>query len=716
MEPQVYALIELLVSNYGEVVSREQIIDEVWQGRSVSNNVVDSRIRSARLALGDDGKAQRLIRTLTHQGFKFVGHVDESDDPSVELMPVTATTTVESKSRSDSKLPTRPLLRPTTVLLTIFAFVGILTAAFMLEGFITDSPVASELESRERISIAVLPSVEEGHDQDANLLSIGVSEETISFLGGVSGINVLSRSSSFAFKDRNLSSDELNEALGVDYRVESKCRVIGDKVVVNVQLIKTKDEMIIWSKRYEVDADSDKSNENQIEVARNVAQSISNSLGFSASEFNPNVISNEALESFLKAQDALSKRTPESIELSIVEFRNVIEQEPDYLPAYARLFDSYWAGINFANMPFDMAIPEMQRLHRQMTVLGKQTPETMTVEGILIPVDGRDHNPEDILKLFDEAIRINPNYVLAIQEKAYALSSAHRYKEAIDTYKQALELDPVSPDTLAALSWTQYQSGEMKAAYETAMRNMRWNQDNIVAKTALARLLMRSNHQAKALKLLRVILDEKPDSYAARFNSFWLNNKLGQFRTAQEVAPLAPQKAMSAALAGNKSEANSLASEIPAYRASKAARYIVGDPDELYKHMLKHKTDPGILNDSYGAETLDLIRIVTETDVCRIRKLVCKSQGVRILDAYYTKYPDEKFQLVDQFYGAMALAQLKGQTNRVFEVFDKANERGFVFLDLFETPLFKPLRTDPQFQSRHDLMQKNASKILMEAG
>ena len=507
MEPQVYALLELLVCNHGEVVSREQIVDEVWQGRTVSNNVVDSRIRSARLALGDDGKAQRLIRTLTHQGFKFVGHVDESEDLSAELMPVAAPAAAESKTQSGFKLPTRSLLRPTTMVLSMFVLVGILTIAFMLEGFMTDSQVANEPESHERISIAVLPTVEEGHDQEANLLSVAVSEETISFLGAVSGLNVLSRSSSFAFKDRSLSSDELNEALGVDYRVESKCRVIGDKVAVDVQLVDTKNEMIVWSKRYEVDAVGANSNEKPIEVARNVAQRISNSLGFSASEFNPNVISNDALESFLKAQDALSERTPESIDLSIVEFRKVIEQEPDYLPAYARLFDSYWAGINFANMPFDVAIPEMQKLHRQMSVLGKQTPETMTAEGILMPVDGRDYDDEDALRLFNEAIRINPNYVLAIREKAYMLTEAHRYKEAIDTYKQALALDPVSPDSLADLSWAQYKSGEMKAAYETAMRNMRWNQDNIVAKTALARLLVRSNHQAKALKLLKVILD-----------------------------------------------------------------------------------------------------------------------------------------------------------------------------------------------------------------
>ncbi|MGH6948285.1 MAG: winged helix-turn-helix domain-containing protein, partial [Kiloniellales bacterium] len=73
VEPQVFALLELLVSNRGRMVSKDELNLRVWGGRIVSEAVVNSRIRSVRLAIGDDGKAQRLIQTVHKRGFRFVG-------------------------------------------------------------------------------------------------------------------------------------------------------------------------------------------------------------------------------------------------------------------------------------------------------------------------------------------------------------------------------------------------------------------------------------------------------------------------------------------------------------------------------------------------------------------------------------------------------------------------------------------------------------------
>ena len=75
VEPQVFSLIALLVENRERLVSRDEIIEKVWDGRIVSDAAISSRIKSARQALGDDGKAQRYIRTIHHQGLRFVAPV-----------------------------------------------------------------------------------------------------------------------------------------------------------------------------------------------------------------------------------------------------------------------------------------------------------------------------------------------------------------------------------------------------------------------------------------------------------------------------------------------------------------------------------------------------------------------------------------------------------------------------------------------------------------
>ena len=72
VEPQVFALLALLVENRERLVTKDEILEKVWEGRPVSEAAVASRIKSARKALGDDGITQRFIRTIHRQGFRFV--------------------------------------------------------------------------------------------------------------------------------------------------------------------------------------------------------------------------------------------------------------------------------------------------------------------------------------------------------------------------------------------------------------------------------------------------------------------------------------------------------------------------------------------------------------------------------------------------------------------------------------------------------------------
>src|SRR5688572_28334253 len=77
IEPQVFDLLEFLIRQRDRVVSRDDVLEAVWQGRIVSESTLSSRINAARAAIGDDGVGQRLIRTLPRKGLRFVGEVRE---------------------------------------------------------------------------------------------------------------------------------------------------------------------------------------------------------------------------------------------------------------------------------------------------------------------------------------------------------------------------------------------------------------------------------------------------------------------------------------------------------------------------------------------------------------------------------------------------------------------------------------------------------------
>lgn len=108
VEPQVFSVLTMLVENRHRMVPREEIIETVWSGRAVSDSVLSSRIKSARQALDDDGNAQRLIKTVHGQGFRFVGEVE-----STSAAPASAPTAAQVLVREVLARPVIAVLRRT---------------------------------------------------------------------------------------------------------------------------------------------------------------------------------------------------------------------------------------------------------------------------------------------------------------------------------------------------------------------------------------------------------------------------------------------------------------------------------------------------------------------------------------------------------------------------------------------------------------------------
>jgi DNA-binding winged helix-turn-helix (wHTH) protein len=81
LEPQVFDVLVLLVRERDRVVTKEEILDTVWGDRFVSESALTSRIKAVRQAIGDDGKAQRLVRTVHGRGYQFVAEVEDRGAP-----------------------------------------------------------------------------------------------------------------------------------------------------------------------------------------------------------------------------------------------------------------------------------------------------------------------------------------------------------------------------------------------------------------------------------------------------------------------------------------------------------------------------------------------------------------------------------------------------------------------------------------------------------
>lgn len=97
MEPQVFEVLAFLVRHRDRLVSKEELLDEVWGDRFVGEAALTSRIKAARRAVGDDGSAQAVIRTVYGRGYRFVADVDErvtDDESPIARTPTAATAPV----------------------------------------------------------------------------------------------------------------------------------------------------------------------------------------------------------------------------------------------------------------------------------------------------------------------------------------------------------------------------------------------------------------------------------------------------------------------------------------------------------------------------------------------------------------------------------------------------------------------------------------------
>lgn len=210
LEPQVFALLSLLIENRDRVVSKDEIIEKVWEGRVVSDAALSSRIKSARQALGDDGQAQRFIKTVHRIGFRFVGEVRTCRASATSPATEVRSSVVESQ-------------------------VG---------------TVVAQLEKIARPSIAVLPFRLLGGDSRYASFAHALPDELITELSRLRWLFVTARGSSFRLRVSDTEVVDIGRMLGVRYCLSGTIELSDPTLGITVELMDTLEGGIIWAERF----------------------------------------------------------------------------------------------------------------------------------------------------------------------------------------------------------------------------------------------------------------------------------------------------------------------------------------------------------------------------------------------------------------------------------------------------------------------------------
>ena len=429
LEPQVFDLLVLLIDNRGRVVSKDDIIASVWQGRVVSESTLGSRINAARRVIGDSGDRQKLIRTTARKGFRFVGTL--CDEPAPDTTPDDAS---DERPRPAFPLPDRP-------------------------------------------SIAVLPFVNMSGDSEQDYFSDGISEDIITALSKLRWFFVIARNSSFVYKTKSVHLKEIASELGVGYVVEGSVRKAGDRVRITAQLNDVVTGRHLWAERFDrgladVFAVQD-------EITEAIVAAIEPQL-YAAENFRARRKMPESLDAWDLVMRALShywRVTRQDNVVAQALLEKAIAIDPEYGQALGVLATSYMFSAHMGWAEMATAVPLAERAALAAIRSDGEDPWAHLALGHVYLMARRF---DDSLAEYELALRLNPNFALAHGYYGLSLSYSGHWQEANEAACRAIRLSPRDPfvavyDGIAA--YAQFVGRNYTEAVDLARKAIRQRSD-----------------------------------------------------------------------------------------------------------------------------------------------------------------------------------------------------------------------------------------------
>ncbi len=424
IEPQVFALLALLVENRERLVTRDEMLEKVWDGRIVSDSAISSRIKSARKALDDDGRAQRLIRTIHGQGLRFVAEVTAGGAVDAGMLP--------------------------------------------------GAPPSSTIEDSSRPSIAILPFRLLGGPSPYAAIADALPHELIIELSRMRWLFVTARGSSFRLNLAETGIDEIGRLLGVRYCLSGAVEIGSATLTVTVELFDTRDASVVWADRFAGSIDD------VHQIRQDIRTRIPAALEIQISHHEADLARLRVTES-LDAWSAYHlglrhmyrfNRTDNAAATAL--FQRAIARDPGFARAHAGLS---FVHFQTAFMRHTDDLPGEVALARRHAERGLE----------LDPIDpfvnftmGRSFwlqgDLETSLAWLERTTSLSPNYAQGIYARAWTESLAGRGLEGRRHVDLAMRLSPIDPLYYAMLGtrgFTHMAMGEDAAAAEWIERAAR---------------------------------------------------------------------------------------------------------------------------------------------------------------------------------------------------------------------------------------------------
>ena len=352
-------------------------------------------------------------------------------------------------------------------IIAISLIILLCTAGFLIyKTFFTENSKSTQNDQ----SIAVLPFVDMSPAKDQEYFSDGMSEELLNLLSKIQGLKVISRTSSFSFKGKNLDVRKIGEALGVANILEGSIRKSGNTIRITAQLIDVSKGTHLWSEAY--DREMQDVFAIQDEISKMIVDILKIKLSGKpqlAGSFTKNP---EAYEDYLKGRYHWNTRTDEGIKKAIGYFEDAIKKDSNYAAAYSGLADTYLTLYDYELMSFDESTSKAKAAAHRALKINENLAEA---HNSLAHIDLHEWKWEAAEQGFRKAITLDPSYILAHHWYALCLTAIGKTNEAVTQMEKARELDPLSSRINADLGMAYLSAGRYDEAISQEQKTLELN-------------------------------------------------------------------------------------------------------------------------------------------------------------------------------------------------------------------------------------------------
>ncbi len=434
--PQVFDLLEYLVRNRDRVVSKDDLIHAIWNGRVVSDAALTTRLNVARNAIGDSGEEQRLIKTLPRKGFRFVGQVREALGP----LPAAVPDSPVEPPKPALTLPNRP-------------------------------------------SIAILPFANLSSDPEHEYFADGVVEDITMALSLFRWLFVIARNSSFTYKGRAVDVKQVGRELGVRYVLEGSVRKAGDRIRIAGQLIDAGTGAHLWADHF--DGALEDMFDLQDRVTASVVCAIEPKLQrVEIERARRKPIENlNAYDYYLRGLAKVRSWTKNGNCEALQLFCKAIELDPGLASAYGMAAWCYAQrrGTGWMNERLQESA-EGTRLARKAVHLGADDPVALCIGGYALAFVA--HEFDDAAAFMDRGLTVNPNFAQAWMMSAWLRVWRGEPDLALEHAARAMRLSPLDPfvsGMQGATAYAHFLASRYDMASSWAEKSMRENPNFLLA-------------------------------------------------------------------------------------------------------------------------------------------------------------------------------------------------------------------------------------------